>query len=181
MSSVGLESRILEVGCGEGILLNELRGGGFSHLFGIEPSRRGASRAQARGLSVRSQFLDEVEFMQPFDVIIASQVLEHFEDVEATLDLIRSKLRQGGVAQFTQANFAAPIPRFLGSGWYAWAPDQHYWHFTPSGLKALIARHGFRTVELNYCSLVHPWSWWYRIANRLPLAKDQFILMAERV
>jgi SAM-dependent methyltransferase len=164
--------RILEIGCGEGILLAELSTLGFD-VTGIEPSRSASRRAAQRGLKVLNGSFPETNPEGKFDLVIMSQVLEHIFDIETFIESLKS-LTSAENLLFTQTNFRGLIPRFLGQQWYAWVPDQHYWHFTLKGLTKILSRHNFELVDYKYSSLVHPHNILYKIASLRESWYDQF-------
>src|SRR3954452_8073120 len=87
--------RLLDVGCGHGLLLDEARRAGWE-VLGLELSRRAASHARERlGLRVRERTLAELaaEPEPPaFDAIVLADVLEHLDDPLDALDACRSLL-----------------------------------------------------------------------------------------
>ncbi|AYA38097.1 class I SAM-dependent methyltransferase [Hymenobacter oligotrophus] len=89
---------ILEIGCSGGPLMLRMRDKGFSNLTGIDISPRAIALAQQRGLPSTSvmdaahlDFEDE-----KFDLIIASDVLEHIEDEAQALREWHRVLKPGG-------------------------------------------------------------------------------------
>ncbi len=170
---------ILEIGCGEGILLDEISKAGFKSVEGIEPSRTGAYRALKKGLTVANTYFDGGVTDKKFNLVMMSHVYEHVEDPYQFIEKIKKVLKPGGTIMLTQTNYKALLPRFRKEKWYAWVPDQHFWHFTPQGLKKLFKKNGLKAYALNYCTLVHPRSKLYRIARKLFFLQDQFIIMAK--
>lgn len=77
------DSRILDYGCSQGLLLEYLRETGHPHCFGYDPYTPGYDDASV---------LD-----QPFDVVIAQDVIEHVDDPDALLDLLVRATRPGGL------------------------------------------------------------------------------------
>lgn len=72
--------RVLEVGCGQGSLLCQLRATFPSvHFFGIDLSAEAVALANARGLNVRQCGLETLRG-EEYDLIIAFGVLEHVPD-----------------------------------------------------------------------------------------------------
>ncbi|KUG06090.1 class I SAM-dependent methyltransferase [Solirubrum puertoriconensis] len=89
---------LLEIGCSGGPLLLRLRESGFSNITGIDISPRAIELAHRRGLpnsfamdATKLDFADE-----SFDIIIASDVLEHIEDEAQALREWHRVLRPGG-------------------------------------------------------------------------------------
>ena len=175
----GKDANILEIGCGEGILLDEVRKAGFKNVEGIEPSSTGARRAIKKGLAVKNTYFNEGVTDKKFNLVMMSHVFEHIEDPIPFIKKVAGILKPNGSIMLTQTNYKALLPRFRKEKWYAWVPDQHFWHFTPLGLKKMFTGIGFKTTELNYCTLVHPRSKLYRIARKLPFLQDQFIILTK--
>jgi SAM-dependent methyltransferase len=172
------DASLLEIGCGEGILLEELTKAGFGDVWGFEPSNSAAKRARRRGLQVLHGYFDARTLSRKFDLILMSHVYEHIEDAEAFLEQVKTVLKPGGGILLTQTNHRGLVPTYQRDRWYAWVPDQHFWHFTPRGLDFLLRRHGFRRVSVGYCPLVHPEGLIYRLARMVPWTQDQFIYLA---
>lgn len=146
-------SRVLEIGCGEGLLLEELARRGL-HVIGIEPSIEASALARKRGLDVRTGSFPDVAIEGQIDAVVMSHVLEHLPEPEATLSAVGALL-SGGHVLLVQTNWRGLIPRLLGRHWYAWVPEQHYWHFSPQGLTRIFTVLGWRTQAVEYSSLVH--------------------------
>ncbi|MFQ3664403.1 MAG: class I SAM-dependent methyltransferase, partial [Chloroflexaceae bacterium] len=141
-------ARVLEIGCGEGLLLDELRRRGL-RVTGIEPSIAASAAARSKGLDVHTGYFPGVPIEGPFDAVVMSHVLEHLSQPIETLVAI-DRLLNGGYVLLIQTNWRGLIPRICGRRWYAWVPDQHFWHFTPRGLMQLFQPLGWRTRAIDY-------------------------------
>jgi 2-polyprenyl-3-methyl-5-hydroxy-6-metoxy-1,4-benzoquinol methylase len=168
-------ARILEIGCGEGILLNELNICGFS-VCGIEPSNSAYIRAKDRNLNIINGSFPDVRIEGYFDLVVMSQVLEHIKDLDAFIDEIK-RIIPYGYLLLTQTNFKGLIPYIQKEKWYGWVPEQHFWHFTLKGLTGLLAKHDFEMVENKYSSLCHPHNLLYKIAALKSNWQDQFTVL----
>jgi SAM-dependent methyltransferase len=95
------QPQILDAGCGSGRNMVELSG--FGTAVGLEPSRRGAEVARARGVGdVVVAGIDTMPFDDSrFDLITCLDVLEHIEDDRGALRQLRRVARPGAVLLVT--------------------------------------------------------------------------------
>lgn len=157
-------ARVLEIGCGEGILLEEIIKKGFI-VKGIEPSKSGAKRASLKGIDVYEGYFKPEVFSEKFDMVIMSHVLEHIELPDKAISGILSILKPNGCLMLTQTNYQGSIPLLLKEKWYAWVPGQHFWHFTIKGLSGWLKKSGLILKYKRHLSLVHPATWKYLPLN----------------
>lgn len=92
--------RILDIGCGGGGLLSYLRERGYTALAGIDLSPEAIAFCRSRGLT--DVHLDDAQNVatfsaESFDVIIASDVLEHLPEDAKALARWQDLLKPGGV------------------------------------------------------------------------------------
>lgn len=171
--------RVLEIGCGQGILLEQLVKRGLDAV-GLEVSAAAGEAARRAGLKVVTGTLPQEEIDGPFEVVVMSQVLEHLADPAAMLGEIGEVAATGGRLLLVQTNYRGWMPRWYRERWYAWVPEQHFWHFTPQGLERLLRRFGWEVERVEYSSLVHTSSHNADLALDLPGMGDQFHLLARR-
>src|SRR5829696_2768090 len=89
--------RLLDVGCGPGLLLDEARRRGYETV-GLELSRASAAHARdALGLDVRELALEDFPEQSGFDVVVLADVLEHLDDPVGGVARCAALLRPGGV------------------------------------------------------------------------------------
>jgi SAM-dependent methyltransferase len=91
-------SAILEIGCSGGPLLQVLRESGYTNLTGIDLSPEAVALCRERNLGeVRVMDAQRPDFPPAsFDVITASDVLEHLADAGRAVAAWRTLLRPGG-------------------------------------------------------------------------------------
>jgi 2-polyprenyl-3-methyl-5-hydroxy-6-metoxy-1,4-benzoquinol methylase len=136
--------RLLDIGCGLGILLDVARSEGFD-VAGVEVSPYASAAARDRfNLDVRTGLLPKVGLSdEEFDVIIFNHVLEHEPNFWTDLAEAKCLLKPNGLLVVGTPNFDSLFRLLLGSRWPSLLPDQHLWHFTPVTLNRLLAAAGF--------------------------------------
>ena len=141
--------RLLDVGCGHGLLLDEARALGWE-VMGLEVSRRAAAHARDRlRLDVRESTLaalaDEPEPPQ-FDAIVLADVLEHLDDPLAALDHCRALLAPGGVLCVVTPDPASRTARVTGAAWWGYLLA-HTYLVPRSTLRRILSERGFAVVS----------------------------------
>ncbi len=92
--------RVLDVGCGTGLLRRLLDGGTWSEYVGVDLSETAIDAARA-GPTDRSQYVvgDAMALdLGRFDIIVVNEVLYYADDPRAFLTHVRGSLAPGGVA-----------------------------------------------------------------------------------
>jgi 2-polyprenyl-3-methyl-5-hydroxy-6-metoxy-1,4-benzoquinol methylase len=151
---MGAPGRILEIGCGRGILLKALSQLGHE-CQGIERSNLAATRAQnTPGIRVYTTPLEQCQLPENyFDLVIFWHVLEHLENPADTLSRVSQLLRPGGWLIIEVPNLSSLQSELFGKHWLHLDLERHLFHFSSSGLNKLLETYGFRQVSL------HTFSW----------------------
>ncbi len=90
---------ILDIGCGSGSILRHLLGLGYRELHGLEISEYAIQRLRGEGIEMHYSALPSIPLPNAsFDVVIASQVLEHIIWRHRFLREMRRVLMPGGRA-----------------------------------------------------------------------------------
>lgn len=88
---------------------------------------------------------------RPWDSIVALHMLEHSNNLDRTILQIKELLAHEGKVILAVPNFEGLGYQTLGMHWvWAQPPLLHVFHFTTSGMKALLARHGFSDIVVSY-------------------------------
>jgi 2-polyprenyl-3-methyl-5-hydroxy-6-metoxy-1,4-benzoquinol methylase len=146
---VAPHSRILEIGCGRGLLLKHLAQLGHE-CYGTERSELAAQRARkADGLRIYTTPLEQIG-LEPssFDLVILWHVLEHLEEPEQHLSLLNRLLRPAGLVLLEVPNYASLQSQFFGKHWFHLDIDRHLYHFSKEGLKDLLSKTRFQIEAL---------------------------------
>ena len=166
-------ARVLDVGCGNGEFLREMRAAGWIGL-GVETDPQAVARARLHGLDVREGSVEEAAF-EPgsVDAVTLSHVVEHLHDPVATLRACRGLLRGGGVLWIATPNLSSPGHARYGRAWRGLEPPRHLVLFGPGALAQAVERAGFRAVVF-----LRPASarWAYEASAELAPSPSQSVL-----
>jgi SAM-dependent methyltransferase len=103
-------SRVLDVGCGTGFLLERLAGRGFSGIgIDLSPESVEHARSRLRDIGASERLDAQVGSAYeppagPFDLIALTDVLEHLENPRACLATLRERLAPGGLLVISTPN-----------------------------------------------------------------------------
>jgi SAM-dependent methyltransferase len=141
--------RLLDVGCGEGEFLTDMRALGWA-VEGIEPTGAGAAVARARGVSViESPFADVSVAPTSLDAITFRLVFEALHDPVTALHVCARALKPGGVLWIATPNLDSEAHRVFGPCWIFLDPPRYVVLYTEAALVGLLARMGFDVVGLH--------------------------------
>lgn len=146
------ERRILDIGCSGGFFLAAAASHGWQ-TQGIELGRQAAEYATRRGIPVRNEDIQDVDWpaLGRFDAAYMSFVLEHLPNPGEILKRLTGVLHPGGVLCIEVPNDFNPLQAVvhgpLGAKPYWVAPDHHLNYFTPEGLRRLLEDSGFECLE----------------------------------
>jgi 2-polyprenyl-3-methyl-5-hydroxy-6-metoxy-1,4-benzoquinol methylase len=149
-----VKGRILDVGCGSGDTLSQLRTIGWE-CYGIDIDKKAVEVAHKRGLANVS--LGSYEDIQAypdnfFDAIRLYHVIEHLEDPQKCLSLCYKKLKKNGEIIMGTPN-AHSVARFMfGTFWYNLDCPRHVYVFSPKTLRNISLRAKFKDIEIIFCS-----------------------------
>jgi len=133
---------LLEIGCGEGLMLQKLQG--RAQTWGLEINTEAVRVAESRGLRIMPMTLETFQSRFPeltFDVVAFFQVIEHVENPFLFLHSVKRVLRPGG-----RMYCSIPHPRryqllLQRERWDY--PPHHLTRFSKEGIARLLERAGF--------------------------------------
>ena len=150
--------RLLDVGCGSGIFLDEVKIHGWQ-VWGTEVSEFAVKHARDTfGIEVFKGELPDARFSdESFDVITIWHVLEHTKDPFNTLKEVRRILKSDGVVIIAVPNVHCYLyniaytliklrrPKLL----YLDSKEIHLYHFHTGTLKRMLEKGGLSTVKFD--------------------------------
>jgi len=149
-------SKILDIGCGDGLFFDRLRE--FGEVEGIEPCRELVSPSNS--------YRDRI-YIGPFDgdfrpgkfysLILMLDVLEHLEDPVGALRHVLSLLGPGGI-------FVATLPAFMLLWTNHDVLNQHFTRYTKSSFRDVARKAGLQILEERY---LYHWTFFAKLVVRL--------------
>jgi 2-polyprenyl-3-methyl-5-hydroxy-6-metoxy-1,4-benzoquinol methylase len=141
-------NRILDVGCGEGWILEIAKENGWE-VYGTEYSSRAIEICKAKGIKMYTGVLNPDQMdVKEFDVIISSETVEHINNPKEDFNNISGLLRKGGLVYVTTPNFNSYLRRMLKSKYDIIKYPEHLSYYTRPTLNALLTSCGLKKVKL---------------------------------
>jgi SAM-dependent methyltransferase len=139
---------LLEVGCGNGFMLEEALAQGYDEVRGVEPSRDAIASAAP---SIRDRIVPDIMHSGlfedgSFDTACMFQVFDHLPQPGALLDELHSALSPGGVVLCFNHNVESVSARILGER-SPIVDIEHCYLYSPATTDLLMKKHGFEVLE----------------------------------
>ena len=180
--------RILDIGCGGGILSEAIARLGAS-VHGVDMVERNIriarGHAAEQGLDIDYECYTAeklAERGEVYDVVLNMEVVEHVADLPLFMRSCARLLRPGGVMFVATLNrtWASYLGAIVGAEYLLrWLPKgTHHWHKfpTPAELEALMAADGLRVVDRTGVG-VNPFSHRFRLTGWMGI---NYILVATK-
>jgi len=141
-------ARLLDMGCGNGAFLLRARNAGWE-VVGVDFDAKAVEVARAQGLDVRLGGIDNLEpFVEQFDVITMSHVIEHVHHPLEVLRVCYKLLKPGGFLWLETPNIASEGHQLFGANWRGLEPPRHLVLFTLEAMRETLKKAGFVDMEV---------------------------------
>jgi SAM-dependent methyltransferase len=139
-------SRVLEIGCSTGGLLEALQSGGYQRIVGLDPSPvcTRIARERCGAETITGSLSDLRPESGPFDLIILGSVLEHLRDMDGTMSVLKSLLAPSGYL-YLEVPDASRFPEHTHAPFQEFSLE-HINYFSPRSLDNLLGVHGFTPI-----------------------------------
>jgi SAM-dependent methyltransferase len=140
-------ARVLDIGCGRGLLLREFQRRGCD-VLGTEFSDDACRFARdVLKIPVKVGLIHDLNFPDNcFDVVVMWHVLEHVSDPRPTLAEVSRILRPGGIFLVGVPNFGSPEAKLTKAGWFHLDVPRHLSHHSRPALEKSLQVAGLRSV-----------------------------------
>jgi len=143
---------VLDIGCGRGDFLDNLRRLTGCQCFGIDFSDNAAKIAkELYSIDVfRGQFLDARYPDKSFNLITMWWYLEHDPNPLKTLSKCKNLLKDDGMLVFSVPNYASLNAKLFKAKWYHLDAPRHLSIYSPKTVKFLLEKSGFRLYRMEW-------------------------------
>jgi 2-polyprenyl-3-methyl-5-hydroxy-6-metoxy-1,4-benzoquinol methylase len=140
---------LLDIGSATGFFLACARDMGICHVTGIEISEY-ASRycTEHFNIPVRQSPFSDVTLTSLYSIITAWYFIEHCNAPVSVMQKIHDALQPGGMFAFSVPSIFGPLFLFNRDIWVQTHPADHSIDFSPSGIKKILTRIGFRQIHI---------------------------------
>ena len=145
----GVQRRVLDVGCGNGLFLQMAQQMGWQG-FGVEMDPAAAAVASSHGSSIIAAQLCELGPVheQTFDAITLSHVIEHVAVPRAMLEDCWRLLKPGGYLWIETPNVDSLGYEIYGADWRGLEAPRHLVLFTADSLRLTLEQAGFERIRI---------------------------------
>jgi 2-polyprenyl-3-methyl-5-hydroxy-6-metoxy-1,4-benzoquinol methylase len=141
-----IENKILDVGCGTGEFLHEMKSYGWE-VSGVEPSTNARESAEKKiGIKILKS-LNDVSGNN-FSAITLWHVLEHLPDPNRALQTLHKLITKNGTIFIAVPNLQSYDATYYQSFWAAYDVPRHLWHFDKKNMKILLQKNGFKLMKI---------------------------------
>ncbi len=147
------DGKILDVGCGDGDTLVQLKKMGWE-TYGLDIDSKAIEIAKKRGINARLGTFREISKYPDnyFDAIRLYHVIEHLDNPSECLSLISKKLKKEGELLIGTPNIESPVAVLFRSYWYNLDTPRHLFLFSPQTLGKLLNKNDFAINNMEFCS-----------------------------
>ncbi len=141
-------NKLLDIGCATGVFLNFCKSKGYS-VQGIEPDEK--CRTYARNqFNIEVNDIDSLKTLpaKSFDIITMWHVLEHVDDLNERMTLIKNLLADDGVLIIALPNPSSYDAKYYGKYWAAYDVPRHLYHFTKDAFEKLCNVFSFKIINI---------------------------------
>jgi len=161
----------LEIGCGNGFFLSELKKFGYKKVYGVEPSREAVSKSGDMKQNIFNGFFENTIYEEnSFDLITCFQTLDHFMNPLDTLERIFRLLKKGGIVYFIVHDEKGVQAKLFGEKSPIYDVE-HIYLFNKETLETLVKKAGFNVLRVFDVKNTYPLSYWTRMTP-LPFKKQ---------
>lgn len=142
-------SKILDIGCGNGLFLNQLSSIGFSNLTGADPFLE-SDIYYSNGVNVYKKYISELEGR--YDLIMLHHSFEHMSDPISVFSHLERLLALNGTIIIRVPVVDGYAWRKYGMNWFQIDAPRHFFLHTKKSISLLAKKYGLKIVKIEFDS-----------------------------
>ncbi len=172
--------KILEIGCGNGFFLEELKKNGIKNVYGIEPGQESVKKANAKiKNNIKVDILRKTLFPKSsFDIILCFHTLDHIPDPNEFLKIAYDLLKKNGKVFFIVHDTNGLSVKLLKEK----SPIfdiEHIYLFNKGNLKQFFEQNKFKNSKVFDIKNTYPIRYWLKLFPLNNFFKNKSIKILE--
>jgi 2-polyprenyl-3-methyl-5-hydroxy-6-metoxy-1,4-benzoquinol methylase len=140
------KGRILDYGCGTGYFLETMKEDGWK-TYGLEPNEK--AREIAKTKTKVKENLEQLNLKnKKFDIITLWHVLEHIHNINDTIKVLKTILKEKGKIVIAVPNIDSYENNVFENDWAAYDVPRHLYHFNQDTMNTLMLKHGLKIKKV---------------------------------
>jgi len=144
------KANILEIGCGAGNFLYELK---YMHpswnIQGTDFNKKSIEKLKKYGVDTFVSDLTEIPLeSDSIDIVYGWMILEHIHKINEALREVHRVLKKDGKFSFSIPNAGSWEFRFFAQNWFALQLPSHLYHFTEITITKILEKNGFKIEKI---------------------------------
>ena len=168
-TAIDTQSKILDVGCGTGLLLNYLCDMGYDQVLGVDPFIEKDIK-YINGVYILKKHLKEVQGR--FDLVMFHHSFEHLPNPSETLQFVSNILTKDGKCIIRMPTVSSYAWEYYGINWVALDAPRHVFIHSLESVNLLCAMAGLKLNEVIYDSTIYQFWASEQIKRGIPLNSE---------
>ena len=179
LQKLNKDSCVLDVGCGSGKFLNEIKSNFGCKVHGLDISEHAAKTTKDNyGIDVFVGTVIAAPFPpNNFDVVTAWQYLEHIHNPLESLRMFHRLLKPGGLCVISTPNFDSFNAKIFKDKWFGLECPRHLCIYTPQTINKLLQQAGFSLMAISHDksskNLINSLQYYFYDNNYSPQHRDK--------
>ena len=143
-------SRVLDIGCGSGVLLEKIRQNGINDITGIDFSKKSIEIVKSKGINCFHGLFEDYKCSKGYDLIVMNNYIEHTTNPRIELQKAFSMLNTDGVIYGEIPCFDSWERKIFRRYWGGNHVPRHTFQFDQLFFIQLLTNVGFKKIKIKH-------------------------------